>query len=235
MRHDEPDLYPVERRPPRDWFSPIAWPVARILFWLAIIGSLAIIPYASYNLGARAPTAVHPPQHSTYAEDVRDMPTLDLTGQEMTRLTVTVRGRDREALMLHIHNAITDRGGALVSGYVHDTDADGRTVLDPVTDHGSAYHVPTEYLPALDELAQPDWKRPMAYARWAQDQAAAPGPASRPPDAYVVIDTRHLLFENRRIQVITLASTAGILLAFMTAIMLSAFASNPRRVRSFEH
>ena len=74
MCQREPVQYPVERRPPRDWFSPIAAPLVPILFWTAILGSIAIIAYGSHNLGARVPVAVPMPEHSTYEHDQRQRP-----------------------------------------------------------------------------------------------------------------------------------------------------------------
>ncbi len=227
MCQHEPVQYPVDRRPPRDWFSPIAMPVAAILCWLAILGSIAIIAYGSYNLGARAPTAVQVPEHSTYEDDVSAMPTVDLTDQKLTRMTVTVRNRDRDALMLHVHNSITAQGGTLVSGHVYEKDANGATIMKPVTKDRSLYHIPTDYLTTLEELTKPGWRQPLAYAEWTLERRAEPNPANGPPASYVVINTRHLLFENRRNQVITMAGTAGIVLSIFTAFLLSAFTTSP--------
>ena len=230
MYQDEPVQYPVDRRPPRDWFSPIAAPVATLLCWLAILGSIAIIAYGSYNLGARVPTVVPTPEHSTYEQDTRNIPDVDLTVQELTRLTVTVRNRDRAPLMLQVHDAISARGGAIVSGYIHQTDPDGRVVLNPVTNNGSTYHIPKAYLPELQQLAKPGWKRPMAYANWVPEQRAQAltDPTSGELSAYVVITTKHLMFEDRRNQVVTLTGTATIILTFITAFVLSTLATSTR-------
>ena len=161
MRNAEPELYPVHKRPPRDWFPPLAMRLAAMLSWTAIAASIAIIAYGAYNLGGRSPASVPMPEQSTYDRDLRDTPLIEIDDQDLTRLTIKVRNKDRDALLLHIHNAITARGGTMVSALVRHDRTDGSIVLKPAAKHGHAYRIPTDYLPELERLANPDWRDPI--------------------------------------------------------------------------
>ena len=132
--------------------------------------------------------------------------------------------------MLHVHNDIMRQDGRLISGSMSREDTDGTVVIRPVTTKGSAYEVADTYLPALRALAEPGWQYPMQYADWVADRLNAEPTVTSiaTPDRYVVITTKHLLFENRRNQVITTSTTAAILLAFVSAFVLSAFDTRPR-------
>ena len=235
--HDAPHEYEVLRRPPRDFFSPVAQPVAGTLYVASFIAILCFIGFAAHNLASRDPAYVEPPEQSTYADDYRTSPIVDLTSTSIETLNVAVRIRDRANLRQHLHQHIVAHGGQLVLGNRHAEDPEPVKKETPPDGpaHGSIYHVNAAYLDLVREMdGRPPWDNPTYYADWAEHEAGQPAARLPEPDVYIALNTKYLWFENTRVRYLTIWITAGIVGAVALAIALntgSAISRERSRIR----
>ena len=223
INHNSPREYEVLQRPPRDFFTPIAKPIAKTLFLLSLIAIPCLIGFASHNLADRQPSLTQPPAASSYASDYQASPTVDLTETKIHHLTAPARVRDRNNLLLHLHQHITAHGGQLVHAQIHPGEPPPvkDETLREIPRNGHIYHVNGQYLELLQILDQPDWDNPTYYAKWTEAVAPPQVPTLSQPDTYVSISTKYLWFESTRVRFLTNIISASITAALLTAVTLS--------------
>ena len=218
-----PREYPVLQRPPRDFFTPVARPIAGLLYTAVLLAIVCSIGFGAHNLASRSPAMVEPPDTSTYARDYRDSAVVYLGGKDLEHVSIPVRLRDRDNLRRHVHQHIVSHGGALVIGHwstedpvpkKSDTDRDV-----PRNDH--VYHVNKTYLALLSGIDRPPWEDPVYYAQWTREESGRVNTGIGPPDTYVRVKTKFLWFEKPKVRFLTILISAGISGGLALAIALS--------------
>lgn len=222
-RYNSPHEYPVLRRPPRDFFSPVARPIAGLLYTAIFIAVPCFIGFGAHNLAARQPAMVNAPEVSTYARDYRDSPVRDLVDSKLEYIRIPVRLKDQGNLRKHIHQDIIAHGGVLVLARL-DEDAPLPTRdlndRDAVRDK-HVYHVNHRYLERIRHLDKPPWDHPTYYGDWVRERTEHAAISLSPRDTHIRISTTYLAFENTRVRFLTMVIAAGICGALLVAIALS--------------